>query len=112
MTGADRIARNGDTANKAGTRMLAILARHAGLPLYVAAPHTTFDAATPSGESIPIEQRPWRGVLRLGRKRLAPAKCPVYNPSFDVTEADLITRFVTDRGVFSPLELEGGGVWS
>jgi methylthioribose-1-phosphate isomerase len=112
VTGADRIARNGDMANKAGTRMLSILAQHAGVPLYVAAPHTTFDAATPSGEAIPIERRPGREVLRLGRQRIAPPGCPVYNPSFDVTEAGLIARFVTGRGVYSPGELEGGNVWS
>jgi methylthioribose-1-phosphate isomerase len=102
ITGADRIAANGDTANKIGTYALAVLARHHGVPFYVAAPFSTIDPALPSGEAIPIEERGAEEVRTLGGRPTAPADSPVYNPAFDVTPAALITAIVTDRGVFRP----------
>ena len=92
VVGADRIAANGDTANKVGTLMLAVAARHHGVPLYVVAPTSTVDLATPDGGGIPIEQRAAAEVLP-GRGS------PVYNPSFDVTPAALVTAIVTEHGV-------------
>ena len=102
VTGADRIAANGDTANKIGTYGLAVLARHHGVPFYVAAPFSTIDPALPSGASIPIEERDPAEVRRVGAQPTAPAESPVYNPAFDVTPAELITAIVTERGVLRP----------
>jgi methylthioribose-1-phosphate isomerase len=102
VTGADRIAANGDTANKIGTYALAVQARHHGVPFYVAAPVSTIDAALPSGAAIPIEERDPAEVRRVGAEQTAPEASPVYNPAFDVTPAELITAIITERGVFRP----------
>jgi methylthioribose-1-phosphate isomerase len=102
VTGADRIAANGDTANKIGTYALAVLARHHGVPFYVAAPFSTIDAALSSGAQIPIEERPGEEVRRVAGQPTAPADTPVYNPAFDVTPATLIAAIITERGVFRP----------
>ena len=90
ITGADRIAANGDTANKIGTYSLAVLARHHALPLYVVAPSTTVDLATPDGAAIPIEERDPAEIT---------ARFPAHNPAFDVTPAPLVTAIVTEHGV-------------
>jgi methylthioribose-1-phosphate isomerase len=100
IVGADRIAANGDTANKIGTYSVAVLAGHHGIPFYVAAPFSTIDASIPSGASIPIEERDSEEVRRTGGRPTAPADTPVYNPAFDVTPAELITGIITERGVF------------
>ncbi len=102
VTGADRIAANGDTANKIGTYGVAVLARHHGVPFYVAAPLSTIDPTLPSGAAIPIEERDGDEVRRVGTQRTAPAGSPVFNPAFDVTPAALITAIITERGVFRP----------
>jgi methylthioribose-1-phosphate isomerase len=102
ITGADRIAANGDTANKIGTYALAVLARHHGVPFYVAAPFSTIDPALASGGEIPIEERDAGEVRRVGAEPTAPEASPVYNPAFDVTPAALISGIVTERGVFTP----------
>ena len=105
IVGADRIAANGDAANKIGTYGLALLARAHGVPLYVAAPSSTFDAATPSGSEIPIEERAAGEVRAFGASASAPAGVPVWNPAFDVTPAALIAGYVTDRGLYRREEL-------
>ena len=102
IVGADRIAANGDTANKIGTYTLAVLCRHHGLPFYVAAPGSTFDPALPDGRCIPIEERPAAEVLSPFGRSLAPAASTAYNPAFDVTPAELITAFITDHGMLYP----------
>jgi methylthioribose-1-phosphate isomerase len=99
IVGADRIARNGDTANKVGTYGLAILAAHHGIPFYVAAPRSTFDFAVATGAQIPIEERTPEEVTTLGGVMSAPLGTKVYNPAFDVTPGHLITAFVTEYGV-------------
>jgi methylthioribose-1-phosphate isomerase len=101
IVGCDRVAANGDTANKIGTYPLAVLARENGLPFYVAGPLSTFDAATPTGAQIVIEERSADEVRRLGALATAP-DVPVWNPAFDVTPAEYITAFVTDAGVLRP----------
>ncbi len=100
ITGADRIAANGDTANKIGTYGLAVLARHHGIPFYVAAPSSTIDPAIATGAAIVIEERDPAEVRGIGGRQTAPAASPVFNPAFDVTPADLITAIVTERGIF------------
>jgi methylthioribose-1-phosphate isomerase len=100
VVGADRIAANGDTANKIGTYGLAVLARAHGLPFYVAAPCSTIDPALADGRAIPIEERDAREVWEIAGRRIVPAASPVRNPAFDVTPAPLITAIVTERGVF------------
>ena len=102
IVGADRIARNGDTANKIGTYGLAIAAAHHGIPLYVAAPRSTFDFSLQNGEEIPIEERPAHEVGSFGGVRIAPEEAHAYNPAFDVTPARLITAFVTEYGILHP----------
>lgn len=102
VVGADRVARNGDVANKVGTLALAVLARHFGLPLYVAAPLSTFDAARATGAEIPIEERPADEVTHILGARVAPEGARAFNPAFDVTPAALVTAFVTERGVLRP----------
>lgn len=103
ITGADRIAANGDTANKIGTYSLAVLARHHGLPFYVAAPVSTFDRTIKSGEDIVIEQRPAAEVTgQYFKKNMSAAGVKVYNPSFDVTDNRLITAIITDKGLIEP----------
>jgi methylthioribose-1-phosphate isomerase len=99
VVGADRIARNGDVANKIGTYALAVLARAHAIPFYVAAPFSTVDLATPSGDSIPIEQRAASEVLSLAGQRIAPEGVDAQNPAFDVTPAELVTALVTEHGV-------------
>ena len=102
IVGADRIARNGDTANKIGTYGLAILAAHHKIPFYVAAPRSTFDFSIESGDEIPIEERKADEVAGYGGTRTAPEGIDVYNPAFDVTPGRLITAFVTEYGVIRP----------
>ncbi len=102
VVGADRITRNGDTANKIGTYNLAIAARYHGIPFYVAAPTSTIDLGTETGEAIPIEERDPREVTRCGGARVVPEGSPVYNPAFDVTPAELITAIVTEVGIARP----------
>jgi methylthioribose-1-phosphate isomerase len=97
--GADRIAANGDVANKVGTYPLAILAAHFGIPFYVAAPFSTVDLAVRTGREIAIEERDADEVLTAGGVPVAPAGTPVANPAFDVTPGELVTAIVTDRGV-------------
>jgi methylthioribose-1-phosphate isomerase len=102
VVGADRIARNGDAANKIGTYGLAVLARAHGVPFYVAAPFSTIDSAIADGGAIPIEERDPREVQELAGRRIVPAASPARNPAFDVTPARLVTAIVTERGVFRP----------
>jgi len=102
LVGADRIARNGDVANKVGTFPLAVLARHHGVPFYSVAPSTTLDLATPSGAAIRIEHRPAAEVSSPFGVAVAPAESPVFNPAFDVTPAVLVTGYVTERGIVHP----------
>jgi len=107
IVGADRIAANGDTANKIGTYGLALLARAHGVPFFVAAPSSTFDLALDSGAGIPIEERAAAEVLRPLGVPAAPTEARAYNPAFDVTPAELITAIVTERGVIRPVTAEG-----
>ena len=102
IVGADRIAANGDVANKIGTYSLAVAARHHGIPFYVAAPSSTFDAATRSGDDIEIEQRAADEVRRGFGVATAPDDARVHNPAFDVTPHELITAIVSERGVHRP----------
>ncbi|MCX7020955.1 MAG: S-methyl-5-thioribose-1-phosphate isomerase [bacterium] len=102
ITGADRIAANGDAANKIGTYGLAVLAREHGLPFYVAAPLSSFDFDLPSGDGIPIEERDPDEVRRFHGLETAPPGVDVFNPAFDVTPHRYITAFVTERGVIRP----------
>jgi methylthioribose-1-phosphate isomerase len=102
VVGADRIAANGDTANKIGTYTVAILAKEHGIPFYVAAPWSTIDMTIPDGSHIPIEERGSREVTHVGSNQLAPAGAVVRNPVFDVTPHKYITAIITDRGVFTP----------
>ena len=104
VVGADRIAANGDTANKIGTYGVALLARAHGIPFYVAAPSSTFDLSLPDGSSIPIEQRDPREVTHGFGRATAPEGVGVYNPAFDVTPAELISGIVTERGVIRPVD--------
>ncbi len=99
VVGADRIAANGDTANKIGTYMVAVLAREHGIPFYVAAPLTTLDLSLTSGEQIPIEERDSREVTHIREHQLAPDGISVHNPAFDVTPNHLIAAIITDKGV-------------
>jgi methylthioribose-1-phosphate isomerase len=100
FVGADRIARNGDTANKIGTYSIAVLARHHGVPFYVVAPLSTFDFKLKTGADIPIEERAGSEVRSILGKRIAPPNVKVYNPAFDVTPNALITAIVNEKGVF------------
>jgi methylthioribose-1-phosphate isomerase len=106
IVGADRIAANGDTANKIGTYGVALLARAHGIPFYVAAPSSTFDLAIPDGSAIPIEQRDSREVTHGFGRQTAPAGVDVYNPAFDVTPAELIAGIITEKGVIRPVNQE------
>jgi methylthioribose-1-phosphate isomerase len=99
VVGADRIAANGDTANKIGTYNVAILAKEHSIPFYVAAPWSTIDLATPTGDAIPIEERPQVEVTHHGGKQLTPHGVGICNPAFDVTPAGYITAIITERGV-------------
>jgi methylthioribose-1-phosphate isomerase len=102
VTGADRIARNGDAANKIGTYSAAVLAKHHSLPFYVAAPLSTFDFSLRRGGEIPIEERPAREVREAGGCAVTLPHIPVRNPAFDVTPAKLITAIVSERGIARP----------
>jgi methylthioribose-1-phosphate isomerase len=102
ITGADRIACNGDTANKIGTHGVAVMARHFGIPFYIAAPYSTFDFNCPAGKAIPIEERPDDEVLCFNGVQTAPMGVGAYNFAFDVTPAALISAFITEQGVFKP----------
>lgn len=104
VVGADRIAENGDVANKIGTYTLACLSRHHARPFYVAAPWSTVDAACPDGGSIVIEERPSRELTHLGGQQLVPDGVGVRNPAFDVTPAALITAIFTERGAIEPVD--------
>jgi methylthioribose-1-phosphate isomerase len=99
VVGADRIAANGDVANKIGTYQLAVLAAHHGLPFYVAAPWSTVDRATATGAAIPIEERGADEVMVINGQRIGPAGVPARYPAFDVTPAALVTAIITERGV-------------
>jgi methylthioribose-1-phosphate isomerase len=100
LVGADRIAANGDVANKIGTYAAALAAQHHGLPFYVAAPTSTLDPSLPNGDAIPIERRAAAELARFGDTRLTPDDVAIDNPAFDVTPAEMLTAIVTDVGVF------------
>ncbi|MEO8167951.1 MAG: S-methyl-5-thioribose-1-phosphate isomerase, partial [bacterium] len=100
--GADRIAANGDTANKIGTYALAVAARHHGIPFYIAAPTTTIDSSMRTGRNIPIEERNPREITHVGETRIAPAGVQVFAPAFDVTPAEFITAIITEAGILKP----------
>lgn len=102
IVGADRIAANGDTANKIGTLNLALLAAAYQIPFYVAAPSSTFDLTIESGEAIPIEERPAEEITHVAGKQVAPPDTKVYNPAFDVTPGHLITAIITEKGIIYP----------
>ena len=106
IVGADRIAANGDTANKIGTYSVAVLAQAHGIPFYVAAPTTTFDLSIESGDQIPIEQRSGHEITHGFGRQTAPDGIGVYNPAFDVTPARLIKAIITERGVIEPVSRE------
>ena len=103
IVGADRIAANGDTANKIGTYSVACLAKTHGLPFYIAAPSSTFDLTLSSGEQIPIEERSAAEITHGFGRQTVPDGVEVYNPAFDVTPAELITAIITERGVIRPV---------
>jgi methylthioribose-1-phosphate isomerase len=105
FVGADRIARNGDVANKIGTYGLALAAHAHGIPFYVAAPSSTIDTATSNGAAIPIEQRAPDEIMAWRGQRSAPVGVGVWNPAFDVTPAHLITGIITDRGIVAPQDV-------
>jgi methylthioribose-1-phosphate isomerase len=102
VVGADRIAANGDVANKIGTYGVAVLARENGVPFYVAAPLSTVDLATPSGDAIPIEERGREELARIGGAEILPVGVPVRHPAFDVTPHGLVTGIITERGIARP----------
>ncbi len=106
IVGADRIAANGDAANKIGTYGVAVLAKHHNLPFYVAAPSSTFDLALPTGDTIPIEHRGSDEITRGMGRQTAPDNVKTYSPAFDVTPHDLITGILTERGLISPVNTE------
>jgi methylthioribose-1-phosphate isomerase len=102
ITGADRIAANGDVANKIGTYQVALMANAHRIPFYVAAPISTIDAATPDGEAIPVEQRPLEEITRIGGVKLAPPGINILNPAFDITPAKYVTAIITEEGIIRP----------
>jgi methylthioribose-1-phosphate isomerase len=102
VVGADRIAANGDTANKIGTYTVAVLAREHNIPFYVAAPLSTIDLKTADGSQIPIEERNAKEVTHVGKSRVAPDGARIWNPAFDVTPHHLIAGIITERGIFRP----------
>jgi methylthioribose-1-phosphate isomerase len=116
VVGADRIARNGDFANKVGTYSLAVLAQYHRVPFYVVAPRTTIDLHCENGDAIPIELRDdneVRGVSgSFGTCLWAPPQAPVYNPAFDITPAELVTGWILDNGVFSQNDVSKGALTS
>ena len=102
VVGCDRVAANGDVANKIGTYMLAVLARHHGIPFYVAGPTSSIDLDCPSGKEIPIEQRDPKEVSHIFGKALAPKGIHIFNPAFDVTSQELVSAIITEKGVIHP----------
>lgn len=106
VTGADRIAANGDVANKIGTYSVALLARAHGIPFYVAAPSSTFDMSLKTGDEIPIEERAADEITNGFGRATAPTGIDVYNPAFDVTPAEYVAAIVTERGVIRPVNTE------
>ncbi len=107
LVGADRIAENGDTANKIGTSAVAVLAKYYGIDFYVCAPMSTFDFSSKTGDDIKIEQRPGKEITHKHyEKPTAPENIKTLNPAFDVTDAELITAFITDKGVFTPSQIK------
>jgi len=102
VVGCDRIAANGDVANKIGTYTIAVLARRHGIPFYVAGPTSSIDLNCPSGEDIPIEQRDAREVSHIFGKSLAPKGMNIFNPAFDVTSQELISAIITEKGIIHP----------
>ena len=100
VVGADRITKNGDTANKIGTYSLSILAKYHKVPFYVAAPSSTIDASKKTGKEIPIEERSWEEVTSIGNKCIAPKNIKVRHPAFDVTPSNLISAIITEKGIF------------
>jgi len=106
ITGADRIAANGDAANKIGTYSIAVLAKTHGIPFYVAAPSSTFDMSLPSGDLIPIEERAREEIAAGMGRQTVPDGVDVWNPAFDVTPAELIQAIITERGVIDPVNTE------
>ncbi|KPJ18990.1 Methylthioribose-1-phosphate isomerase [Papilio machaon] len=106
VVGADRVAANGDTANKIGTYQIAIVAKHHNVPFYVAAPLTSIDMSLKSGDSIKIEERPDKEMTHIGDFRIAAPGIKCWNPSFDVTPASLITGIITEKGVYAPNNLQ------
>jgi methylthioribose-1-phosphate isomerase len=106
VVGADRIAANGDTANKIGTYAVAVLAHEHDIPFYVAAPLSTIDLGTPDGAHIPIEERQPREVTHVGSAQLVPGSARVWNPAFDVTPSRFIAGIITERGIFRAPYLE------
>lgn len=108
VVGADRIAANGDVANKIGTYSVAVLAKAHGIPFYVAAPSSTIDTATLTGDAIPIEERRREEVMSVhGSEYIAPSDVKVFNPAFDITPAEYVSGIITERGVFLPREIAG-----
>jgi methylthioribose-1-phosphate isomerase len=102
VVGADRIAANGDVANKIGTYTVAVLAKEHSIPFYVAAPISTIDLATADGSGIPIEERNAKEVTHVGPARMTPADAKVRNPAFDVTPHKYVTGIITERGIARP----------
>lgn len=102
IAGADRIAANGDTANKIGTYSLAVLAKHHGIPFFIAAPTSTLDASLATGDLIPIEERSGEELTHMEGIAIGPDGCPVFNPGFDVTPGELIDAIITEKGVVRP----------
>jgi len=102
IVGADRVAANGDTANKIGTSSLAINAHHYGVPFYIACPYSTIDPLTPTGAEIVVEERGAAEVIYVKGQQIAPADIQVFNPAFDVTDHELITGFITEKGIMRP----------
>lgn len=111
IVGADRIARNGDVANKIGTYTVALLAREHGLPFYVAAPLSSIDFSLQSGEEIPIEERAPEEVTHLGGRPICPEGVGAFNPAFDITPASLVEALITERGILRPKLGETPEVW-
>lgn len=105
ITGADRVAANGDAANKIGTYEKAILAKENGIPFYITIPRSSFDIKMETGNAIPIEERDENEVLRFEGKRIAPLGASARNPAFDVTPAKYITGFITEEGILKPIEI-------
>jgi methylthioribose-1-phosphate isomerase len=106
ITGADRIAANGDTANKIGTYSVAVLAQAHDIPFYIAAPSSTFDLSIADGQAIPIEERSAEEITHGFGRQTAPRGIAVYNPAFDVTPARYIRAIITERGLIQPVNRE------